>query len=85
MMPSPPVVVPRRRSAQSRWRRLARVRRRRFALLDRYYDDEWGTFGEDGWRFVRDLRTALGDTDLTMRHPVCEVCWLTHPEGACDR
>jgi len=30
------------------------------ALLDRYYDDEWGTFGEDGWRFVRDLRAALG-------------------------
>ncbi len=18
-------------------------------------------------------------------HPVCPVCWLTHPEGACDR
>jgi hypothetical protein len=18
-------------------------------------------------------------------HPVCDVCWLTHPAGACDR
>lgn len=23
--------------------------------------------------------------DLTAQHPVCGVCWLTHPEGACDR
>lgn len=20
-----------------------------------------------------------------IEHPVCPVCWLTHPEGACDR
>lgn len=25
------------------------------------------------------------DQDLTAQHPVCDVCWLTHPEGACDR
>ena len=25
------------------------------------------------------------DEDLTPTHPVCETCWLTHPEGACDR
>ena len=23
--------------------------------------------------------------DLTPTHPVCDVCWLTHAEGACDR
>lgn len=25
------------------------------------------------------------DDPLTPTHPVCTVCWLTHPEGACDR
>ena len=20
-----------------------------------------------------------------VEHPVCQTCWLTHPEGACDR
>lgn len=25
------------------------------------------------------------DDPLTADHPVCQVCWLTHPEGACDR
>jgi len=29
------------------------------ALLERYYDEEWG-FQEDAWRFVRDLRATLG-------------------------
>jgi hypothetical protein len=23
--------------------------------------------------------------DLTPDHPVCQTCWLAHPEGACDR
>lgn len=22
---------------------------------------------------------------LAAEHPVCPKCWLTHPEGACDR
>lgn len=22
---------------------------------------------------------------LAAAHPVCTTCWLTHPEGACDR
>lgn len=22
---------------------------------------------------------------LATEHPVCTTCWLTHPEGACDR
>lgn len=22
---------------------------------------------------------------LRAEHPVCSKCWLTHPEGACDR
>ena len=25
------------------------------------------------------------DDPLTAAHPACQTCWLTHPEGACDR
>lgn len=25
------------------------------------------------------------DETLTAAHAVCTTCWLTHPEGACDR
>lgn len=25
------------------------------------------------------------DDPLDSPHPVCPSCWLTHPEGACDR
>ena len=25
------------------------------------------------------------DDPLTATHPICQTCWLTHPEGACDR
>lgn len=25
------------------------------------------------------------DDPLEHDHPVCQTCWLTHPEGACDR
>ena len=25
------------------------------------------------------------DVDTTPTHPVCPTCWLTHPDGACDR
>jgi hypothetical protein len=33
------------------------------------------------WRHV----TCPEEVDLTAPHPVCQTCWLTHPEGACDR
>lgn len=25
------------------------------------------------------------DDPLEATHPVCQTCWLTHPEGECDR
>ena len=25
------------------------------------------------------------DNTAAREHPVCDVCWLTHPQGACDR
>jgi len=33
------------------------------------------------WRHV----ACPDDVDTTPTHPVCPTCWLTHPEGACDR
>lgn len=24
-------------------------------------------------------------TSAPVEYPVCQVCWLTHPEGVCDR
>lgn len=29
--------------------------------------------------------TCPDTDDLTPTNPVCQTCWLTHPEGACDR
>lgn len=28
---------------------------------------------------------AVCPDPLATEHPVCTTCWLTHPEGACDR
>ena len=28
---------------------------------------------------------AVCPDPLVAEHPVCTTCWLTHPEGACDR
>lgn len=25
------------------------------------------------------------DDDLSVNYPICETCWLSHAEGACDR
>lgn len=56
--------------------------------------------GDDGYLLRREAieaRRAQGlnlwqhavcpDTpdDLTVRHGICQTCWLDHPEGACDR
>lgn len=30
-------------------------------------------------------RHAVCPDPLTDTNPVCQTCWLTHPEGACDR
>lgn len=34
----------------------------------------------DGWQHA-----VCPDTPPARTNPVCQVCWLTHPEGACDR
>jgi hypothetical protein len=35
---------------------------------------------------VHDDCDAIPSRDpLAAAHPVCQVCWLTHPAGACDR
>lgn len=47
----------------------------------------------EGDPIVLDLASGFyrhGDCDNAepapaREHPVCPVCWLTHPEGACDR
>lgn len=41
------------------------------------------TQGDGNWRHT-DCR-ELPDDPLEATHPVCQKCWLTHPEGACDR
>lgn len=37
----------------------------------------------DGTGWIHDECPA--EDDLAPNHAVCETCWLTHPEGACDR
>lgn len=39
-------------------------------------------FPDPGW--MHDVCPDAPD-DLTVRHGVCQTCWLDHPEGACDR
>lgn len=36
------------------------------------------TDGHDGYEHVRCRQEPRPN-------PVCQTCWLTHPEGACDR
>lgn len=31
------------------------------------------------------MHAVCPDTPPEREHPVCQTCWLTHPEGACDR
>lgn len=41
----------------------------------------------DGDRFAAhdDCDTVPTTDPLATTNPVCQTCWLTHPEGACDR
>lgn len=41
--------------------------------------DKW-TDEDRQWKHV-----VCPDAPLEREHPVCQTCWLTHPEGACDR
>ena len=43
----------------------------------RYSAESWSNFIHDDC----DDRAPMPERV----HPVCDVCWLTHPEGACDR
>lgn len=45
--------------------------------LIRADEHEPGTFPQ--WKH------AVCPDPLDATHPVCPSCWLTHPEGACDR
>lgn len=39
----------------------------------------------DDRRVVHDTCGGLTPETPPVEHPVCTVCWLTHPPGACDR
>ena len=43
-----------------------------------------GDWGEDGVTSVWVHAACPDDDPLEATHPVCQTCWLTHPEGACD-
>ena len=42
---------------------------------------ETNEHGESLWQHA----VCPDDVVLAASHPVCYVCWLAHPNGACDR
>lgn len=53
------------------------------ACQERIYVDDPIRMTDDG--AVHDDCTNAPRASEPVEHPVCPVCWLTHPAGACDR
>lgn len=54
------------------------------ACCERIHEGDLIRFSAESSNFIHD--DCSGHEQPPERtHPVCDVCWLTHPEGACDR
>jgi hypothetical protein len=56
------------------------------ACDERIHEGDPIRFAAEGGYTIHDDCDAIPTTDpLAATHPVCSTCWLTHPEGTCDR